>query len=485
MKRVKAYLTAALILLAGGCKVVGPKYQRPTAPVSPAFHELSPEFYKETDGWKPAEPGDAQLKGKWWEIYAEPELSALEEQVSISNQNVLQAEAQFRAAEASVRVARAALFPTVGTTPAIANVRNGGKITGSFNLPIDASWTADLWGSIRRGVTASAATAQASFAQLENARLAYQSALAQDYFEIRGLDGDYELLATTVKSYEKYLELTRNRYTGGIASEGDVAQAETQVNTTRAQLVDLGVQRAQLEHAIAILTGKPPAEFSMAPAPLRTPPPAVPVGVPSHLLERRPDIAAAERQVAAANEQIGIAMAAFYPTLTLSAGGGIQSNTIEKWFTWPATFWSFGPQLSQTLYEEGKRRATVLGTQASYDATVANYRQLVLTAMQQVEDSLATLHVLSREANVQAEAVKSAERSLKITTDQYKGGITSYLQVITTQTTALAAERAAIDLLTRRVVASVQLIEALGGGWDSTKVPSKDDLLSATAKPKK
>jgi NodT family efflux transporter outer membrane factor (OMF) lipoprotein len=487
-------IIATLCLFTSGC-VVGPKYQKPVAPASPEFKEANADFYKEMEGWKQAQPSDSQLKGKWWEVYNEPDLNALEEQVSISNENVLTAEAQFRAARAAVRIARSALYPTVGSTPAITNSRSStagqtifpgsSGVRSLFDLPVDATWTADLWGSIHRGVTASSTLAQASFAQLENARLLYQSELAVDYFQLRGLDGDAQLLDTTAKSYEKYLELTRNRYTGGIASEGDVAQAETQLDTTKAQLIDIGVQRAQLEHAIAILTGKPPSAFSMAPAPLKTPPPPIPVGLPSDLLERRPDIAAAEREAASANEQIGIAMAAYYPTLTLSATGGLQSGNIQSWFTWPARFWSLGPQLSETLFDAGKRRATVIQTQASFDATAATYRQTVLTAFQQVEDNLAALHVLSNEAEMQAEAVKAAERSLKITTDQYKGGITSYLQVITTQTTALADERAAVDILTRRMTASVQLIEALGGGWNAAKLPSEQDLLSATAKVKK
>jgi len=487
-------LLAAMLLCCASC-MVGPKYQRPTAPPAPGYKELSPDFYKEMEGWKQAQPSDSLIKGKWWEMYNDPALNALEEQVAISNQNVLQAEAQFRAARAAVRVARAALFPTIGSAPAITNSRtasggtavigSGGSVHSLFALPVEAAWTADIWGSVRRSIAASAATAQESFASLENARLLYQAELAQDYFQLHGLDGDYQLLDTTAKSYEKYLELTRNRYAGGIASEGDVAQAETQLDTTRAQLIDIGVQRAQFEHAIAILTGRAPSGFSIPMAPLKTPPPPVPAGVPSNLLERRPDIAAAERNVAAANEQIGIAMAAFYPNLTLSATGGLEASNISSWFTWPSRFWSLGPQLSETLFDAGKRRATVLEQQALYDATVAGYRQTVLTAFQQVEDNLAALHVLSNEAQAQDQAVKAAERSLRITTDQYKGGITSYLQVITNQSTALANERTAVDILTRRMTASVLLIEALGGGWDVSRLPSQEDLLSATAKPKK
>lgn len=497
MSQSTNFLRAAvsgLLLFSAAC-MVGPKYQRPPAPPAPDYKELSPDFFKEMNGWKQAQPKDSQLKGKWWEVYGDPALNALEEQVSISNQSVLQAEAQFRAARAAVRVARAALFPTAGSSPTITNSRTpagGTAVAGSNNtihslfvLPAEVSWTADIWGSVRRNITANTANAQASFADLENARLSFQAELALDYFQLHGLDGGYLLLDATMKSYEKYLELTKNRYAGGIASEGDVAQAETQLATTRAQLIDVGVQRAQFEHAIAILTGKAPSGFSIPVAALKTPPPPVPVGLPSDLLERRPDIAAAERSVALANEQIGIAMAAFYPNLTLSATGGLESGSITSWFTWPSRFWSLGPQLSETLFDAGKRRATVLQQQASYDATVAAYRQSVLTAFQQVEDNLAALHVLSNEAQAQDEAVKSAERSLRITTDQYKAGITSYLQVITAQSTALANERTAVDILTRRMSASVSLIQALGGGWDSSKIPTEKDLLSATEKPKK
>lgn len=472
------------MLLASGC-MVGPNYQRPKAPVPAAFKEPPPE------GWKEAQPNDAVLRGQWWELYNDPQLNALEQQVSISNQNVLAAEAQFRAARAAVRVARAGLFPTVSVAPSVITTRTPSQVTGTvqggtaakprgfYSLPIEASYTADLWGSIRRTVAASTANAQVSAADLENAKLTYQSELASDYFQLHGLDGDAELLDSAVKSYAEFLQLTRNRYAGGVASLGDVAQAETQLETTRAQLVDIGVQRAQFEHAIAILIGKSPAELSIPAATLKTPPPVIPLSLPSALLERRPDIAASERQVAAANEQIGIAKAAFYPTLSISASAGLESADFLKWFTWPSRFWSVGPQLAETLFDAGRRHAQVAQIEASYDATVSNYRQTVLTAFQQVEDNLSALRVLAEEAQVQERAVRASRQSLTISTDQYKGGIVSYLQVITAQTAALQDERSAIDILTRRMTASVLLIEALGGGWNASDLPKPAEIVTA------
>lgn len=476
-------LLSVVCLLLSAC-VVGPKYQRPSAPVPAAYKETPPENSQITVEWKQAQPSDQMNKGKWWEIYNDPELNALEEQISISNQNLKAAEAQFREAKDAVRIARSALFPTVGGSVSIVNSRSsssgssgqsGGSSSGShtvYDLPVDLAWEADLWGSIHRSVSASIATAQASAAQLENARLSFQAGLAQDYFQLRGLDGDRDLLEHTVKSYQEYLQLTQNRFNAGVASGADVAQAETQLDGAQAQLTELGVAHAQFEHAIAVLTGKPPSEVSISFATLKSPPPPIPVGVPSTLLERRPDIAAAERQMAAVNEQIGIAKAAFYPTLTLSASAGLQSTDFAKWISWPSRFWSVGPQLAETLFDAGKRRAQVAQAQAAFDVTVANYRQTVLTSFQQVEDNLAALRVLADEARIEDNAVDAAERALTISTDQYKAGTVSYLQVIISQTAALQAQRAAVDILTRRMDASVLLVEALGGGWNSASLPS-------------
>ena len=473
---IAAALLAVVALFSSGCLKV-PAYQRPSAAVPPSFKEQPPE------GWKEAQPSDGVLRGKWWEIFGDPALNALEEQVSISNQNVLQAEAQFRQAKAAVRVARSALFPLVTGSSSAGGSRASSRLSapgsssvGTYDLGVAASYTVDIWGSIHLGITASANTAQSLAALLENARLLYQAELAQDYFQLHGLDGDIALLQQTVQSYQEFLVLTRNRFSGGIASDSDVSQAETQLYTAQAQLIDVEVQRAQLEHAIAVLMGKPPAGFSISRAPIQAAPPRIPVALPSALLERRPDIADVERQAAAANQQIGIAKAAFFPALTIAASAGLQSTSFINWMTWPSRFWTLGPQLAQTLFDAGKRTAQVEQAQASYDAVAANYRQTVLTAFQQVEDNLAALRVLEGEASMLEKAVSSADRSVAVSTAQYKAGTASYLQVITVQTIALLDKRSAIDVQTRRMTASVLLIEALGGGWDSARLPSPQDV---------
>ena len=485
-------LTTALTLalVSAGC-MVGPNYKRPSAAAPPAFKEQPPVNFKEAEaaGWKQSQPGDAYSKGRWWELYNDPALNELEEQVGVSNQNVQQAEAQYRQAKAAVRVARAALFPTATTAPAITAGGSGGGASSatssggsgsrtSFNLPFNVSWEPDLWGNIRRGVTASAAIAQSLAAEVGNARLLYQAELAQDYFGLHGLDGEAELLTRTEASYEEYLTLTQNRFSAGIASDLDVAQAESQLYQVQSQLMDLGVQRAAFEHAIAILTGKAPAELTIPPAALKTPPPPLPLGVPSELLERRPDIASAERQVAAANEQIGIAMAAFYPTLSLTGSAGLESSSLAKWFTWPSRFWSVGPQLAETLFDAGRRRGIVVEERAAYDATVAGYRETVLTAMQQVEDNLAALRVLAGETDKVQQTVQAANRALDVSSAQYRAGTAGYLTVITSQATLLNADVTAVNLLTRRLTASVLLIEALGGGWNVSQLPTKQDVTA-------
>jgi NodT family efflux transporter outer membrane factor (OMF) lipoprotein len=489
MQRRKPSVVAALagVLALAGC-TPGPKYQRPAAVVPPAFKEQPPADFKEAQGWKQAQPNDGQLKGKWWEIYNDAELNALEEQVALNNQNVLQAEAQYREAVAAVKIVRSGLYPTVSTAPSITESRSSpntgvpGGMHSAFSLPISASWEPDLWGNIRRSVTAAAAQAQVSAADLENARLLYQSELAQDYFALRGLDGDIELLTRTVKSYAEYLDLTHNRFAGGIASDLDVAQAEAQLYAAQTQLIDFGVLRAQMEHAIAVLAGKPPVAIAVAAKILKTPPPPVPIALPSALLERRPDIAANERLAAAANEQIGIAEAAFFPSLTLAATAGLQASRITTWLSWPSRFFSVGPTLAETIFDAGRRRAQVTQNLAAYDAAVAAYRQSVLTAFQQVEDSLSTLRVLADESVVADQSVKSADRALEVSTAQYKAGTTAYLTVLTAQGTALAAERTQIDLLARRLEASVQLVVDLGGGWDTSQLPTKQDIVK-TANP--
>jgi len=475
---------AFCVLFSSTACMVGPKYQRPAAPVPPAYKETAPADWKEMQGWKPAQPSEGVKRGKWWEIYNDPELNALEEQVSISNQNVLAAEAQFREARYAVRIARSNLYPTVAVSPSIMNQKSvilglsgfkSGALT-AYDLPVDVSYQADIWGSIRHGVRASAETAQASVATLENAKLSYQAELAQDYFELRGTDGEKELLETTVKSYQDYLKLTQDRFNSGVASGSDVAQAQTQLNTARAQLIDYDVARAQYEHAIAVLAGKPPSELSVTSRPIKIVPPPVPVGVPSTLLERRPDIAATERQMAVANEEIGIAKAAYYPTLNLTGDAGVENSRFLRWINWPSRFWSVGPQAAETIFDAGRRRATLNQSLAAYDATVANYRQTVLTAFQQVEDNLAALRVLEDEAQAEDAAVKAAQNSLDISTYQYKAGTVNYLTVITEQAILLQDQVQAVSILTRRMSASVLLIEALGGGWDASTLPTLHEV---------
>jgi NodT family efflux transporter outer membrane factor (OMF) lipoprotein len=416
-------------------------------------------------------------------MYNDPTLNALEAEVSVSNENVIAAMAQYREARDQVRIARANLSPTVTTSPSVTSARRSSTFLGrnavnvvsgsivDYSMPVDLAYQADVWGSIRRSVAANAATAQASAADLENARLTYEAQLAALYFQLHGLDGVADRLRTTLAPYEQSLRLTQDRFAVGVASGADVAQAQAQLEGTRAQVIDLGVTRAQYEHAIAILVGKPPADVSIPSSILETPPPPVPTGLPSELLERRPDITAAERAVAAANERIGIAKAAFFPTLMLNASGGFESASLAEWFTWPSRFWSVGPQLAATLFDRGKRKAQVDLEEAAYDRAVATYRQTVLTAFQQVEDQLAALRLLEQEAQAQERAVDAADESLRIATERYRAGTTDYLQVLSSQTIALQDQRVATEILTRRLTASVLLIEALGGGWDASRLP--------------
>jgi NodT family efflux transporter outer membrane factor (OMF) lipoprotein len=476
---------------------VGPKYVRPSAVAPPAYKELTPENFKDTDGWKQAQPGDATLRGKWWEMFNDPQLNALEEQVNVSNQNIAAAAANFLAARAVVRQARAQYYPTITANPSITNQRPssgqfGGVSTGSagsgfalrsftdYSLSFDASWVPDLWGRIRNTVLANSAAAQASAADLENVRLTAQSEVAINYFEIRTQDALKQLFDATVAAYQDSLELTQIQFNAGIAADEAVAQAETQLEATQAEDTNLGIARAQFEHAIALLLGQPPSTFSMPAEPLRANPPAIPFGIPSQILERRPDVASAERLVAQANAQIGLATAAYYPTVTLSASGGFSNTSIASWFAWPSRFWSVGPALAETLFEGGLRRATVEQSRALYDRGVADYRQTVLTAFQQVEDNLASLRILSQEIRQQDTAVNSAERNLQVATDRYRAGIDPYLNVITAQTTLLTNQQTAVNLHREQMTASVQLIEALGGGWDTSQLPSAQDVSQMT-----
>ena len=480
-------ILTAPVLLSTAC-MVGPKYQRPTAPVPRAYKEQPPPPTPRALNWNPAQPSDGAVRGKWWEIFNDPQLNALEEQVNISNQNILAAEAQFRAAADAVRIARSGLFPTATanaiytnsrTSSTLFNVTAGNLTSGQrtiYNLPVDISYQADLWGSIRRSVRGSAESAQATAAQLENVRLVFQAAMAQDYFELHGVDGERSLLEQTVNSYQQYFQLTKDRQASGVASGGDVAQAETQLKTAQAQLIDLGVARAQFEHAIAILTGKPPADVTVPTQPITSQPPEIPAGIPSDLLQRRPDIAAAERQMAAVNEQIGIAKAAFFPSLLLTGSVGLESGRIADWFTWPSHIWSVGPQVAETVFDAGRRRAQADLARANFDISVADYRQTVLTAFQQVEDNLAALRILADETRAEDDAIKAAQESLDVATYQYKAGTTSYLQVITAQTFVLQDKLTSVNIHTRRMAASVLLIEALGGGWNATSLPTIQQL---------
>src|SRR5262245_6038403 len=452
--------------------MVGPDYVKPTV--------VAPDAFKESGDWKIATPQDDALRGAWWERFGDAQLSTLAAQVDISNQNIFVAEAQLRQARALVREARASYFPTVTVGAGVTRSRgsaqqvgfSSGQVTTDYTLPLDASWELVLWGRLRRGVESSQASAQASAGDMASARLSFQAELVQHYFKLRGLDTQQDLLQATVFAYQRSLELTRNRFAAVVASQAYVVQAETQLKTTQAQAIDVGVLRAQLEHAIALLVGQPPSSFSLPPAPLAGAPPSLLVGLPSELLERRPDIAAAERRMAAANAQIGVATAAVFPTVTLRASAGFQGSTLDKWLTWPSRFWSLGPNISETVYDGGLRRAQTDQARAAYDASVATYRQTVLIAFQGVEDNLAALRILEEEARVQSEAVTAAEQSVTLTTNQYKAGIVSYLNVITAQTIALTNEITAVQILGRRMTAAVLLIQALGGGWSAADLPS-------------
>jgi NodT family efflux transporter outer membrane factor (OMF) lipoprotein len=479
---IVALLLVLLVVALAGC-TVGPKYVRPTVPTTATYKEEAPGSFKESEQWQPAHPGDQTSRGKWWEIFGDPELNQLEEQIAGSNQNLKVAEARFREARATIRFNRASQFPTVSTAPSASYVKNSdyssnfsSKIQqsskGDLVLPFDLSYELDLWGRVRRRVAATREEAQATAADYETAKLSLEAELAMDYFELRSADSQKQLLDDTVKAYTDNLQLTLNRFTGGVAPKADVAQAQTQLDTTRVQDTDVTVQRAQFEHAIAILIGKPPAEFSLATAPLNQRPPGTPIGLPSELLQRRPDIAAAERRVAEANQQIGIARAAYFPTVTLGGTAGFAGSQGSNWFGWPSGFWAVGPALAQTLFDAGRRRATSESARANYDAAVATYRQTSLTAFQEVEDNVAALRILENETQQQQQAVASSQESLQLFTNRYKRGVDTYLQVITAQTVELANERNAIDIQRRRLDASVLLIKALGGGWNVSNLPT-------------
>jgi NodT family efflux transporter outer membrane factor (OMF) lipoprotein len=490
---LSALTVAMSCAMLAGCNV-GPKYLPPAMP-APSVYKESPEQFKEADGWAVAKPQDAVLRGKWWEIYNEPELNALEDQLNIDNQNIRQAFENFMEARALVREARSHYFPTVSVGGSYTRSRtssnvgssasggaSGGEQTQVFSFPADVSWEPDLWGKVRNTVRASQYTAQLTAADLENERLTEQASLAQYFFEIRGQDALQQILNDTVEADKKALEVVRAAYDTGVADQISVVEAQTSLESAQSAAINIGIARAQYEHAIALLIGKPASAFSIPVEPRTSTPPPIPVGMPSQLLERRPDVAAAERNMAAANAQIGVAYAAYYPTLTLSATGGMQSSAIKNILDWPSRFWSVGPSISETVYDGGLRRATVNQYIATYNANVAAYRQSVLTAFQQVEDSLAAVRILSQQIRHQQEAVGSSQIFLKLELGRYETGIDPYIDVITAQTTLLANQQSLTNLQVQEMTASVQLIEALGGGWDRSQLPTPAQV---TRKPSK
>jgi NodT family efflux transporter outer membrane factor (OMF) lipoprotein len=485
---LKTILAAAVIAFAiAGC-TVGPKYRQPAATVQPpaSTYKESPTQFPNSGEWKIADPQDAMLHGKWWEIYNDPELNALEDQLNINNQNIKQSFENFMAARTLVAQARSQLFPTIGTTPSYSRTRssanlssssgagfgNGGTQNSLYALPFSVSWEPDLWGKVRNTIHEQQYNAQLSAADLENVRLTEQANLAIFLFELRGQDALQKVFDETVEADQKSVDLTRARYETGVDDQISLVQAENALQSAQAAGTNLGIARAQFEHAIAVLIGTTPSALSIPVKPLNVIPPAVPLGVPSQLLERRPDIAASERSMAAANAQIGIAVAAYYPTLTLSADGGLETSVFKRLLSFSSRFWSVGPSLSETLYDAGLRRAAVQQFTAVYNADVAGYRQTVLTAFQQVEDSLATERILSTQIRQQLEAEQSAERFLELAKARYYTGVDQYLNVLVAQTTLLSEQQQLATLRTQAMTASVQLIEALGGGWDLSQLPT-------------
>lgn len=479
MKALISIASLAVCALAG-C-TVGPNYHRSAAPAPPAFKEQLPPTNTPQGTWNQAQPADTTHRGKWWEVYGDPKLNSIEEQVVVSNQTLRAATQRYFAAHEQIRIVRADAYPTLGLGAGAQRIqqsqRRAVSVPGSktsYNdivLQGQATWEPDLWGRVRRSVEAASANAQASAADVASVELSLRAELALDYFELRGLDRQKQLLDSTVLDYQRSLDLTQHRFQGGVASDADVAQAETQLRSTRSQAINVGVARAQYEHAIATLIGVPASSFTLAESPLDLMLPAVPPGLPSQLLERRPDIAAAERRVQAANAQIGVAISAYYPSITLGGGGGFESGTIGTLIQGPGALWALGASASQLLFDAGRRRAITEQSRDTYQATVADYRESVLNSFQEVEDSLAALRILDDEALSENSAVVSAERSLTISNNRYKGGVTGYLEVLTAQTARLTNERAAADITTRQFTASVRLIRAIGGGWDATQLP--------------
>jgi NodT family efflux transporter outer membrane factor (OMF) lipoprotein len=503
------WLPAALFsLFLSGC-VVGPKYHAPAADAPAPAYKESPSESKETGDWAVAQPSDAMLRGKWWEIFNDPELNTLEEQLDINNQNIKQFFENFMEARAIVGEARSQYYPTLSIGPAITESRTSANLKGSssdnsgsggsgsgsgsttsnnlqstlYTLPLEASWMPDLWGKVRNTVRQAQYAAQVSAADLENERLTEQTSLAVFFFEIRGQDQLQKILNDTVEADQKAYDLTRGRYEDGIDDRISVVAAETTLRGAQASATNVGIARAQFEHAIAVLVGKQATSFSIPVKPMTVAPPAIPVGVPSQLLERRPDIAAAERTMAEANASIGIAYAAYYPALTLSAEGGFESSSFTKWLSWPSRFWSVGPSVSETIFDGGLRRATIHQFVAAYNADLASYRQTVLTGFQQVEDALAAVRILSKEVQQQQQAVNLAQEFVKLELGRYEDGIDPYINVLTAQTTLLGDEQTLNGLKVQEMTSAVALIEALGGGWDRSQLPSPQQITKKPPKP--
>jgi len=486
----KAAASLAVLMAIGllaGCKPVGPDYRRPSY--------QAPEAYKETGasaavvpppnpaggGWQPANPSDGLLKGKWWEIYQDPQLNKLEDRIADYNQGLRQALENYLAAQDQVKAARSALYPTLSLDPSVTHYKNSANkplttpaTATNYNdliLAGGGSWEPDFWGRIRRTVEQAHENAQASAADMANVNLSLQATMASDYFQLRGLDAQAKLLRQTIADLESQLDLTQRRLNGGVATEVDVAQARTQLETVRAQLVDVGVARAQYEHAVGTIADYKLPTFSIPDSPLDLQLPRIPIGVPSQLLERRPDIAAAERRTAAANAQIGIAVSAFYPTIDLTGQGGFESTHVGTWIQGPSALWSLGAQATELLFDAGQRHALTDQARRLYEAQVSGYKGVIFMAFQDVEDQLSGLRILEQESGAEQKAVDSARHSYDISNQRYKGGVTSYLEVLTAETTLLENQRTAIDLTTRQFVDSVGLVRSLGGGWDSTQLP--------------
>jgi NodT family efflux transporter outer membrane factor (OMF) lipoprotein len=490
---------ASLLLVLPGC-VVGPKYHPPAPPAPAPVYKESPT-QKETGDWTVAQPADAQLRGKWWEIFADPELNALEEQLDINNQNIKQYFENFMEARAIVREARSQYFPTLSVVPSITHSRASANVgntipasTGGttstpqlqstlYSLPLEASWEPDLFGKVRNTVRQAQYAAQVSAADLENERLTEQASLAEYFFEIRGQDELQKIFDNTVQADQKLYDLTRALYDAGIDDQISVVEAEATLRSAQAGATNVGIARAQYEHAIAVLIGKTASSFSIPVKPMTAAPPAIPVGVPSELIERRPDIAAAERTMAEANAAIGIAYAAYFPNLTLTADGGFESSSFSHWLAWPSRFWSVGASLPETIFDAGLRRATVQQYVATYNADLAAYRQTVLTAFQQVEDGLAEVRILSKEIQQEQQAVNSARIFLKLEQARYETGIDPYIDVLTAQTTVLGDEQTLNGLQVQQMTYAVALVETLGGGWDRSQLPTPKQVTQKPSPP--